>query len=601
MGFSLIESAAAVLVSTWTVPLLYNAAPRFVAPAYGHFLATQHHLTTTIIFILVATLGAFLKCRNASPARIGRLLVLVSFLLAATPGIMRRLFVKSGEWGPHFGPLITMSVVYIAIAFIASIAVFTLPRLARRASIVVPLTALLAGSVGNAGRIDAFTRGLLGEGTTTCDVLKACCWAWTALAFLDTYGILKPANGWDGWPTRKYRAVPAAAAPAVKASPKKKGKKASAEATSEADADAASSVTLVNTITPTRIILKILLLAALLITPHLIMKRLSGGLQCDLDTPTPDKYDLLAFQESNTGYIYVIQDNSQYGGVRMMRCDHSLIGGAFPTANFDSTFGSFYFLDYVQYVNRPPHAGPRTALQIGLGIGASTRTLVTYSDINVDLVEIDPVVVLFAQQHFDLPNPNSVHITDGRAFLDSAPDGKYDFVLHDVFTGGLVPERLFSVEALKAVKRVLRPDGLLALNFVGTLDSPATRTVVKTMKTVFAHIECYTEDLPSALENAPIYNMVFYASAKPITFSIPPTDELPHSSNMYKHFLWKFSKHRVTTLLNELATIAEENADKPVAVVTDAANPLARMQFESAVDHWTIMRKVFKDEFWTSF
>ncbi|KAJ3162835.1 hypothetical protein HDU86_003810 [Geranomyces michiganensis] len=589
MTSSFIESAAAVLLSAWTVPLLYNAAPRFVAPVYGHFLATQHHLTITVTFILVATLGAFVKARKASHVRVGRLLVLVSLLLAAAPGIMRRLFTKSGEWGPHSGPLLTMSVVYIAIAFIASITVFSLPQTARQAGAVVPLVALLAGSLSNADRIDAFTRGLLGEDTTTCDVLKACCWAWTALAFIDSYGFLKPQNGWDGWPTGKYKAVPAA----VKTASRKKGKRASVAAASTSDA---------TDVTSTRIILKILLLTALLITPHLIMKRLPGGLQCDLDAPTPDKYELLAFQESNTGYIYVIQDNAQYGGVRMMRCDHSLIGGAYPNSNFDSTFGSFYFLDYVQYVKRPPHAGPRKALQIGLGIGASTRMLVSYSDVKVDLVELDPVVVSFARQHFDLPSPNSVHIGDGRAFLDSAPHGTYDFVLHDVFTGGLVPGRLFSFEALSAVRRVLRPDGILALNFVGTLDSPGTRTLLKTIKTVFTHYECYTEDLPSALEDAPVYNMVFYASPQPIKFQIPSPRDLPQPSDMYKHFLEKFTKHRVTTLLNELdASAAENPGAEPITIVTDAANPLAKMQYESALAHWSVMRKVFSDEFWTSF
>lgn len=149
-----------------------------------------------------------------------------------------------------------------------------------------------------------------------------------------------------------------------------------------------------------------------------------------------------------------------------MRCDHSIIGGAYIKYNMDSVFGSFYFLDFVRFVDRPklkPAKGKQKALQIGLGIGVTTRSLTLHGNTDVDLVELDPAVYDYARKYFDLPEPYSVHIGDGRAFLDTAPEGVYDYVLHDVFTGGLVPGKLFTIEALDRAKKVLKEDGILAL------------------------------------------------------------------------------------------------------------------------------------------
>jgi spermidine synthase len=101
-------------------------------------------------------------------------------------------------------------------------------------------------------------------------------------------------------------------------------------------------------------------------------------------------------------------------------------------------------------------------LTSGLGVGIAANTL-TNAGVLVDLVEIDPVVVDYAQRYFDLATMNSIHTTDGRAFLNEAQAGTYDFVIHDVFSNGGVPASLFSVEAMQEVKRVMVDDGILAL------------------------------------------------------------------------------------------------------------------------------------------
>lgn len=81
----------------------------------------------------------------------------------------------------------------------------------------------------------------------------------------------------------------------------------------------------------------------------------------------------------------------------------------------------------------------------------------------MDVVEIDPVVVDYASLYFDWPDPHQLFIQDGRQFIKDAPEGRYDYVIHDVFTGGGVPPSLFSLEALQDIQRILKPDGVLAM------------------------------------------------------------------------------------------------------------------------------------------
>jgi len=76
-------------------------------------------------------------------------------------------------------------------------------------------------------------------------------------------------------------------------------------------------------------------------------------------------------------------------------------------------------------------------------------------------VEIDPVVHRFAEDHFGLPRINVFH-EDGRAFVEKTKE-KWDYILHDVFTGGTVPAHLFTKEMWKSVKAALAEHGVLTV------------------------------------------------------------------------------------------------------------------------------------------
>mgnify|MGYP001599983219 CR=1 FL=1 len=87
----------------------------------------------------------------------------------------------------------------------------------------------------------------------------------------------------------------------------------------------------------------------------------------------------------------------------------------------------------------------------------------------VDIVEIDPMVYKYAREYFGMPEPRHAFLEDGRGVIERADDAAYDYILHDVFTGGSVSKRLFSLEFIREIRRVLKPDGVLTL--VGCRDT----------------------------------------------------------------------------------------------------------------------------------
>jgi spermidine synthase len=92
----------------------------------------------------------------------------------------------------------------------------------------------------------------------------------------------------------------------------------------------------------------------------------------------------------------------------------------------------------------------------------------------VDLVEIDPLVYQAAVDHFDLalPPTSTVNILDGATYVHSLADlqrsGEYDgqkwrLVVQDCFSGGMVPSALFTREFWQDLSGLVEDDGIVAM------------------------------------------------------------------------------------------------------------------------------------------
>lgn len=83
-------------------------------------------------------------------------------------------------------------------------------------------------------------------------------------------------------------------------------------------------------------------------------------------------------------------------------------------------------------------------------------------------MEIDPAVHEYATQYFHLPGNHTPIIKDAVSYVDglrsNGQDGeKYDYIIHDVFTGGAEPIELFTKEFLEGLSYLLNSNGVIAI------------------------------------------------------------------------------------------------------------------------------------------
>ncbi|TKA66146.1 hypothetical protein B0A49_08210 [Cryomyces minteri] len=72
----------------------------------------------------------------------------------------------------------------------------------------------------------------------------------------------------------------------------------------------------------------------------------------------------------------------------------------------------------------------------------------------------------------------------------------YDYIVHDVFTGGAEPLALFTTSFLTDLRALLSQHGVVAINYAGDLALPSTRLVLDTIYTVFGSCRMFRDNPP---------------------------------------------------------------------------------------------------------
>ncbi|KAL3468583.1 S-adenosyl-L-methionine-dependent methyltransferase [Aspergillus heterothallicus] len=315
-------------------------------------------------------------------------------------------------------------------------------------------------------------------------------------------------------------------------------------------------------------------------------------------------FALVDRQDSTTGYVSVL-DNLE-DGFRVMRCDHSLLGGQWikarpnytPPTVKDPIYAVFAMLEAVRLVETA-HGAPRSdadskALVIGLGIGTTPGALISHG-IDTTIVEIDPVVHKFAGQYFGLPSNHTAVIEDAHTFVQrnqAQGSTQYDYIVHDVFTGGAEPVELFTHEFISGLHALLKEDGVVAINYAGDLTLYPAALAVRTIKSIFPTCRLYREEATS--EVGPDFtNMVIFCTkslSQPIEFrDAVPADFL--GSRFRSRYL--VPRHEIDA--QRFAVIEQGGR----AVLYDKeVNRLHKYQDRGALEHWNIMRTVLPDAVW---
>jgi spermidine synthase len=158
--------------------------------------------------------------------------------------------------------------------------------------------------------------------------------------------------------------------------------------------------------------------------------------------------------------------------------------------------------------------------------------------VDTTIVEIDPAVYNAAKTYFGLPDPgeDKVFLQDARGWVARrkicVQEGKcplFDAAIHDCFSGGGVPQHLFTLEFWKDLRSIMHPDGVLVLvrllhlinsrpltatasqNFAGIVNSESTKLVFNTMMEAFGQCRAfhdYFEKFTDQTYNEEFLNMV---------------------------------------------------------------------------------------------
>lgn len=199
---------------------------------------------------------------------------------------------------------------------------------------------------------------------------------------------------------------------------------------------------------------------------------------------------------------------------------------------------------------------PRTddVLCIGMGVGIVPMDFAR-DGAKVDVVEINPAVVPVAEKFFNFDRARvNLHIGDGRYFVNRSTK-RYDAVILDAFLGDSCPSHLMTRENFAAIRRILKPDGVLVVNSFADPDLQVdffSASLYKTLTNTFTSVR---------LHHGRNGNSLFVASARPTLGILHPPDH----SHVYAGV-----REQVRDAFN---TLREPNLDHG-RVLTDDYNPV---------------------------
>ncbi|KAH7887557.1 hypothetical protein F5I97DRAFT_1861277 [Phlebopus sp. FC_14] len=321
--------------------------------------------------------------------------------------------------------------------------------------------------------------------------------------------------------------------------------------------------------------------------------------------------------------------------IRYLRASHSLLGGVWIGSRVitmdnvpsltdedgiplgDSIYSAFVLQEAARLVDSTPH-GERGkwnhALFIGLGAGISANAFQQHG-IPTTIVEIDPAVYSAARKYFGLsyPGDGNVFLEDARGWLrkrvaamqrdESGVIPKYDLIVHDCFSGGGVPQHLFSMEFWDDLRMVMSPGGIVAVNLAGKLASKSSRAIITTLLAAFGQCRTFHDLLePANIPDYQLYasflNMVVFCSTSLSPLSFRPSVDTDYLHSYLRHRILSSLDQREISLSHVSDMMGWSEERKETFVLTDTNNRLDQWQQEEALKHWKVMREILPDVVW---
>ena len=233
-----------------------------------------------------------------------------------------------------------------------------------------------------------------------------------------------------------------------------------------------------------------------------------GGLGAGALSPI-QKLKAPIYQEDSPYQQVRIRDDDLFRYLVLDRTFHAVMWKADPVA---------LFLPYSQLMvaSLALVTEPKRGLILGHGGGSLAKWLANrWPELELDVVEFDPVVIRMAEEYFAYQSPpqHHVHARDARVFLNST-DRTYDFIWVDAFARHMIPFHLTTVEFFAELRAHLSLNGVLAVNLASSGeggDLLRANAVVQTMRGSFPHVESFAVKGPWKSAQTKSENLIFFA------------------------------------------------------------------------------------------
>jgi spermidine synthase len=212
-------------------------------------------------------------------------------------------------------------------------------------------------------------------------------------------------------------------------------------------------------------------------------------------------------------------EQSPYAEIRVLDTTnrrHLLIDGGTHTIVDPSTWKSHFPYVMVMDLTKAFFEKPGELLLVGLGGGSVVKNFAK-DGWKVDAVEIDPVVIEVAQNHFGLESSEgSIFQMDGRQYL-LRHEKNYEIIAMDAFGSSSIPFHLVTAEAFALIASRLKPGGVLAINIEALgWHHILVRSLAATLKKSFSQVLA----LPTNQSSERIGNLVILASNRELSLSL---------------------------------------------------------------------------------
>ena len=233
--------------------------------------------------------------------------------------------------------------------------------------------------------------------------------------------------------------------------------------------------------------------------------------------------------------LYSHLDVIDYGNIRTLYLDGNIHSQMYKDKPEElvNTYTKYFHLGFLFNPNA------KDVLFVGGGGFSGPKNFLSmYSDVRIDVVEIDPDVISTARDYFNLPVDNDgsrlmIYNDDARNFL-SKTEKKYDLIILDAFSKNYVPFHLMTLEYFQLLDRKLTSDGVIISNSIGSMAgdrSDIVRAVYKTISQVFPSVYVF----PTEHNSGNLQNIMLAAMKTPTEYNKDELRQLASNNDNNNH------------------------------------------------------------------